>query len=74
MAVSANLDKLLDREYEEYTLDKLVDAPVAALAGVGEAGAEALTRTLGIVTIGDLGRSQLFRYAAALVALADSAK
>ncbi|GII58816.1 hypothetical protein Pth03_72050 [Planotetraspora thailandica] len=74
MAVSANLDKLLDREYEEYTLDKLVDAPVAALAGVGPAAAEALTRALGIVTIGDLGRSQLFRYAAAIVALVESEK
>ena len=31
MAVSANLDKILDKAYEEKPLNELVDAPVAAL-------------------------------------------
>jgi hypothetical protein len=34
MAVTADLAKVLDKAYEEKTLTELVDAPVAALAGV----------------------------------------
>ncbi len=36
MAVTADLAKVLDKAYEEKTLAELVDAPVAALAGVSD--------------------------------------
>jgi hypothetical protein len=69
--VTANLVKLVDKEYQDKSLAELVDAPVAALAGVSERTATHLKEALGIKTIGELGRSQYFRTARALVDLAD---
>ena len=74
MAVNANLDKLLDKAYEEKSLTDLVDAPVDALAGVSAGDAELLKQAFNIKTVGDLGRNKYFRAAAALVDLAERAK
>jgi hypothetical protein len=74
MAVTANLDKLLDKAYEARSLTELVDAPVSALAGVSEGDAELLAQAFNIKTIGDLGRNKFFRTAAALADLADKSK
>ena len=74
MPVNANLDKVLDKAYEDKTLAELVDAPVDALAGVSEGDAELLKQAFNITTLGDLGRNKYFRAAAALVDLADRAK
>ncbi|MEV0809166.1 hypothetical protein [Micromonospora sp. NPDC050200] len=69
MPVTADLTKLVDKAFQDKTLDELVDAPVSALAGVSDGGAKLLKEALGIVTIGDLGRNPYFRTASALVAL-----
>jgi hypothetical protein len=74
MAVTADLDKLLDKAYEEKSLTELIDAPVAALAGVSDGDAQHLKEAFNIKTIGDLGVNKFFRAAAALVDLADRAK
>jgi hypothetical protein len=74
MTVSANLDKLLDKSYEGKDLQELVDAPVAALAGVSDDDAENLRKAFTIKTVGDLGRNKHFRAAAALLDLAHAAK
>lgn len=74
MAITADLDKILDKAYEETPLTELVDAPVGALSGVSEGDAELLKQAFNIKTIGDLGRNKYFRAAAALVDLADRAK
>jgi hypothetical protein len=74
MAVTANLDKVLDKAYEGKSLTELVDAPVDALAGVSEGDAKLLMEAFNIKTVGDLGRNKYFRVAAALVDLADRAK
>ncbi len=74
MPVNADLDKVLDKEYENNTLAELVDAPVAALSGVSEGDAELLKQAFNIKTVGDLGRNKYFRAAAALVDLAERAK
>jgi len=73
MAITADLAKVLDKAYEEKTLTELVDAPVAALAGVTDADAELLAKAFNIKTVGDLGGNKYFRAAAALVDLAKSA-
>jgi hypothetical protein len=73
MAVSANLDKALDKAYEGVSLSELVNAPVSALAGVSEGDAELLKQAFNIKTVGDLGRNKFFRLAAALVEVADRA-
>lgn len=74
MAISADLDKVLDKAYESSTLAELVDAPVSALAGVSEADAEALKKAFNIKTIGDLASNKYVRAATAIAEIAGIAK
>ena len=69
MAVAVGLDKALDKAYEAKGLDELLDAPVAALAGVSDGDAEHLAAAFGIKTVRDLGTNKYFSLAHALVAL-----
>ncbi|WDZ86534.1 hypothetical protein [Micromonospora cathayae] len=69
MPVTADLNTLVDKAYQDKTLTELVDAPVAALAGVSAGDAKLLKEAFNIVTVGDLGRNPYFRTASALVAL-----
>ncbi|MGH9009529.1 MAG: hypothetical protein ACRDYF_06710 [Acidimicrobiia bacterium] len=71
MPVTANLDKILDKAYENSTLSEIVNAPVSAMAGVSDGDAEHLATAFSIKTIGDLGTNKYFKAAAALAALAD---
>ncbi|MGZ6825141.1 MAG: hypothetical protein ACXVF9_21990 [Blastococcus sp.] len=71
MPIAANLDVLLDKAYENVGLRELLDAPVAALAGVTDADAELLRQAFQVKTIGDLGRNKFFRAAHALVTLVE---
>ncbi|MEU5693135.1 hypothetical protein [Actinosynnema sp. NPDC020468] len=73
MPVSANLDKALDKQYENLTLSEVLDAPVAGLAGVSDSDAEKLREAFNIKTVRDLGANKYFRAAAALVDLEKSA-
>ncbi len=74
MAVTADLAKLLDKQYEESNLNELIDAPVSAIAGVSDGDAELLQKAFNIRTVGDLGRNKYFRAAQALSVLAEAAK
>lgn len=74
MAISANLDKVLDKAYESSSLAELVDAPVSALAGVSEADAEALKKAFNITTIGDLAGNKYVWAATAIVEIAGISK
>jgi hypothetical protein len=73
MAISVNLDKALDKAYEDKSLEEILDAPVAALAGVTDADAEHLAAAFGIKTVRDLGSNKYFATAGVLVALANRA-
>lgn len=70
MPVSVNLDKGLDKAYENTSLDDLLASPVAALAGVSDGDAAKLQDAFGIKTVADLGRNKYVRLAVALVDLA----
>jgi len=74
MAVSADLAKLLDKQYEGSDLHDLIDAPVSAIAGVSDGDADLLQKAFSIKTVGDLGRNKYFRTAHALSVLAEAAK
>lgn len=74
MAVSADLAKQLDKAYEDLSAAEVLDAPVAALAGVSEGDAEKLAAAFGIKTVRDLGTNKYFRLAATLVELDTLAK
>ena len=69
MGVTVGLDKALDKAYESKSLSELLDAPVAALAGVSDGDAEHLAAAFGIKTVRDLGMNKYFTLAQALVAL-----
>lgn len=69
MAVSVTLDKALDKAYEGSSLKEILDAPVAALAGVTDADAEHLAAAFNIKTVRDLGSNKYFAMAGVLVAL-----
>ncbi|MEU7908934.1 hypothetical protein [Actinoplanes sp. NPDC049118] len=71
MAVSVNLDAILDPEFRSSQLLDLVDAPVSALSGISEAEAEGLRQAFGIETIGDLADNAFVR---AAVAIRETAK
>ena len=70
MTVSADLDKVLDKAYENLSLSEVLEAPVAALAGLTDAHGEALA-TLRIRTVGELGRNKYVRAAVAMADLQD---
>ena len=67
MAVTAGLDKALDKAYESSDVSALLDAPVSALAGVSDGDAEKLQAAFGIKTVRDLGTNKYFKLAQALV-------
>jgi hypothetical protein len=69
VAITADMDALLDKAYEEKSLQEVLNAPVSALSGVSEADGEALKAAFNIRTVHDLGRNKYFKAAAALVAL-----
>jgi hypothetical protein len=69
MAVSIDLTKGLDKAYEDLSLAEILDAPVAALAGVSDKDGELLQEAFGIKTVRDLGSNKYFALAGVLVAL-----
>ncbi|WP_026423255.1 hypothetical protein [Actinokineospora inagensis] len=74
MAISVDLDKQLDKAYENLGLTEVLDAPVAALSGVSEGDAEKLGAAFGIKTVRDLATSKYFTLAAALLQLEQAGK
>jgi hypothetical protein len=70
MAVAVNLDAFLDKAYENVSLAEILAAPVSALAGVSDNGADLLNSAFNIKTVGDLGKNKYFRVAQLLTELA----
>ncbi|ALV41419.1 hypothetical protein AU252_09855 [Pseudarthrobacter sulfonivorans] len=68
MAVSIELGKKLDKDYENKSLEEVLDAPPSALAGLTDKHDELLAG-LGIKTVRDLGSNKYFAMAGVLVAL-----
>jgi hypothetical protein len=70
MAVTVNLDAVLDPAYQNSSLTDLVDAPVSALSGVSEEEAAGLELAFGIKTIGDLATNPFVQAAVAISEMA----
>ncbi|QHK20914.1 hypothetical protein GU243_15665 [Pseudarthrobacter psychrotolerans] len=68
MAVSIELGKKLDKDYENKSLEEVLDAPPSALAGLTDKHNEVLA-SMGIKTVRDLGSNKYFAMAGVLVAL-----
>lgn len=69
-----NIDFALDKAYEGKSFKELVDAPVAALAGVSDKDAELLKAAFGVKTIGDLAKLKYVKWAQAITNLAETEK
>lgn len=69
MAISVNLEKGLDKAWEDKSLDEILAAPPSALAGLTPEHDKVLAESLGIKTIADLGSNKYFALAGVLVAL-----
>jgi hypothetical protein len=74
VAVSADLAKLLDKDWEDKSLEEILGAPVSALAGVSDGDADALKQAFNVKTVADLGKNKYFRAAQAMAILGDAAK
>lgn len=55
MATSVDLGKVLDRAYEDKTLQEILDSPPSALAGLTERHNQVLSEIFGIQTVAELG-------------------
>jgi hypothetical protein len=73
VAVPVNLDKQLDKAYENLDLSAILDAPVDALAGISAGDAEKLAAAFNIKTVRQLGTNKYFALAASLVQLEKAA-
>jgi hypothetical protein len=72
VAIEANLDEFLDKEWESKSLAEVLKAPVSALQGVSDGDAKLLQQAFNIKTVGDLGKNKFFRAAALLSQLAEA--
>jgi hypothetical protein len=72
VAVEANLDAFLDKEFESKPLAEILKAPVSALQGVSEGDADLLKQAFNIKTVGDLGKNKFFRAAQLLAQLSEA--
>ena len=72
MAVEANLDAFLDKEWESKSLAEVLKAPVSALQGVSDGDADLLKQAFNIKTVGDLGTNKFFRAAQLLTQLSEA--
>lgn len=71
MATSVDLGKVLDRTYEDKTLQEILDSSPSALAGLTERHNQVLSEVFGIQTAAELVSNKHFALAGALVALAN---
>jgi hypothetical protein len=74
MAVSVNLDAILNPDFRNTDIATLVNAPVTALSGVSDEEAEGLRLAFGIETIGDLADNTFVRAAVAIRQMANVAQ
>lgn len=69
LPITADLNKILDKSYENSSLKEILAAPVSAIAGISDADAGLLAKAFGIKTVADLGKNKYFNSAKALVEL-----
>jgi hypothetical protein len=66
-----NLNKALDKAYENKTFKELAESPVDALAGISANDAKLLALAFGVKTVRDLANLKYSKWARAIVTLAD---
>ncbi len=69
-----DINNIVDKAYENNSLEELLDAPVSALQGLSEGDAEKMREAFGVKTIRDLASNKFFLRAQGIHALAQSTK
>jgi len=65
-----NINKALDKSFENKSFKDLAGAPVSALQGISDTDAKYLEDSFNVKTIGDLANLKYVRWAQAIVELA----
>ena len=66
-----NVNKYLDKKYEQMSFNELVNAPADAIAGISENDGKLLLEAFNVKTIGDLAKLKYVKWAQAICTLAD---
>ena len=66
-----NINKVLDKQYENMPLKELKNAPVSAIQGISESDADLLKQAFNVKTIYDLAKLKYVKWAQAICVLAD---
>ena len=69
-----NINKFVDKAYEQMSLKELVTAPVDAISGISENDAKLLKEAFNVKTISDLATLKYVKWAQAICILADGEK
>lgn len=65
-----NINRYVDKAYEQMSFDELVDAPIDALQGVNAKDAELLKQAFNVTTIREFANLKFVKWATAIAALA----
>lgn len=65
-----NINRYVDKAYEQMSFDELVDAPINALQGVNAKDAELLKKAFNVTTIREFANLKFVKWATAIAALA----
>ena len=66
-----NIDKFVDKKYEQMTFKEIANAPVDAIQGVSEGDAKLLKEAFNVKTVSDLANLKYVKWAQAICTLAD---
>jgi hypothetical protein len=66
-----NINKCVDKAYEDKSFNQLADAPISALRGVNPKAAELLEKAFNITSIRELANLKYVKWATAITTLAD---
>ena len=67
-----NINNAVDKSYEGKSFKEIAKAPVAALQGLSDNDAKLLKEAFGIDTVEELAKNKFFRWAQAIVILAET--
>ena len=66
-----NINKFVDKKYEQLTLKEIANSPVDALSGVSEGDAKLLKEAFNVKTVSDFANLKYVKWAQAICTLAD---
>ena len=66
-----NVNKIVDKAYEQKSFKEIANAPVAALQGVSDSDGKLLQEAFNVKTVADLAKLKYVKWAQAICTLAE---